>query len=157
MKGRKKKPLAIVRMEGNPGKRRLPSKDEEVVAVPGAPKCPDWLNGVAKLEWSRVVPLMNAQGTLAQADMAIIAGYCNCYAKAVEYSEVKDLSDINDPLLLIAMADKERKDQSLALKYWARCQSMASLLGLSPSDRAKLSIPGKKIDDEMGELLDKEG
>jgi phage terminase small subunit len=137
--GNRKKPLAIVRMEGNPGKRRLPSKDEEVTAVPGAPKCPDWLNAIAKEEWARIIPLSNAQGTLAQADMACIAGYCHCYSMVVKYH-----------------ASKVPSEQNLAVKYLQRMQSFASLLGLSPSDRAKLSIPGRKADDEMGELLDKQ-
>jgi phage terminase small subunit len=139
MKGRKKKPLAIVRLEGNPGKRKLPSKAEEVTAVPGAPMCPDWLNAAAKTEWARVVPLMNAQGTLAQIDMAIIAGYCHCYAMVVKYR-----------------ASKVPAEQNLAIKYLQRMQSFASLLGLSPSDRAKLSIPGRKVSDEMEELLAKD-
>lgn len=128
--------MAIVRSEGNPGKRHLPSKEEEVVAVPGAPPCPDWLDANAKSEWARIIPLMNAQGTLAQIDMAIIAGYCNCYSKAVKYH-----------------GSRVATEQSLALKYFQRMQSFASLLGISPSDRARLSIAGKKTKDEMEELL----
>jgi P27 family predicted phage terminase small subunit len=137
--GNRKRPLALVKLEGNPGHRKLPSKDEEVTAVPGAPKCPAWLDATARAEWARVVPLLNAQGTLAQIDMAGIAGYCYCYSVVVKYH-----------------ASKVPAEQNLVTKHLQRMQSFASLLGMSPSDRAKLSIPGRKADDEMGELLDKQ-
>ena len=134
----RKKPLAIVRLEGNPGKRRLPTKEEEVTAVPGAPRCPDGLRPAAKAEWARVIPLLNAQGTLAQIDMAQIAGYCQCWAIAFQYSKSSDKQDLN-----------------LAKNYFRQYQSFASLLGLSPSDRARLSIPGRKVESEADVLLDK--
>lgn len=132
----RKKPLAIVRMEGNPGKRKLPTEEEEVHAVPGAPKCPDWLNATARAEWARVIPLLNAQGTVAQIDMAIVAGYCWAYSMAAHHGKSKD-----------------KQDQRLALNFAKQYQSFASQLGISASDRARLSIPGRKSTDEMEELL----
>jgi phage terminase small subunit len=138
MKGRKKKPLAIVRLEGNPGKRKLSTVEEEVTAVPGAPACPSWLNAIARAEWARIIPLLNAQGTLAQIDMAVIAGYCQCYAIAAKYGKSSDKGDL-----------------SIAKNYFRQYQSFGSQLGISPSDRAKLSIPGRKSEDEMEKLLDR--
>jgi phage terminase small subunit len=123
-------------LEGNPGKRHLPSKEEEVVAVPGAPVCPSWLNAIARAEWARVIPLLNAQGTLAQIDMAIIAGYCQCYAIAAKFGKSPD-----------------KQDLSVAKNYFRQYQSFASQLGISPSDRAKLSIAGRKVEDEFGEFI----
>lgn len=132
----RKKPLALVRAQGNPGKRRLPKPHEEVTAVAGAPKCPDWLNAMAQQEWARVIPLMDAQGTLAQIDMAIIAGYCHCYSMAVKYRSSRVMAE-----------------QNLAVKYLTRMHGFASCLGLSPSDRARLSIPGKEPCDDFDKEL----
>jgi phage terminase small subunit len=137
MKGHnRKKPLAIVRLEGNPGKRKLPSAEEEVIAVPGAPQCPSGLDALAKSEWAWAVPLLNAQGTLAQIDKGVIKGYCWCYSVADKLGRSKDKQDLR-----------------LAMQAYKQMQSFASQLGMSPSDRARLSIPGKKQVDEMEELL----
>jgi phage terminase small subunit len=132
----RKKPLAIVRAEGNPGKRKLPKVDEEVTAVPGAPLCPGWLDKIAGEEWARIVPLLDAQGTLAQVDMAVIAGYCNAYSMAAKYKKSSDKSD-----------------QNLSVKYFQLMLKCASMLGISPSDRARLSVPGKEKDDEFDDLI----
>ena len=41
MAGRKPKPTAVKKLEGNPGKRKLNTK--ELVPAKGMPACPDWL------------------------------------------------------------------------------------------------------------------
>ena len=41
MAGRKPKPTAVKKLEGNPGKRKLNMK--EPVPAKGMPTCPDWL------------------------------------------------------------------------------------------------------------------
>ena len=48
MAGRKPKPTAIKKLEGNPGKRKL-NKNEPVPAK-GMPECPDWLLPEAKAD-----------------------------------------------------------------------------------------------------------
>ena len=55
-KGRKPKPTAMKKLEGNPGKRPLnlfePTPEEKM------PHCPDWLEEEAKAEWERLaVPM----------------------------------------------------------------------------------------------------
>ena len=49
--GRKPKPTAVKKLEGNSGKRKL-NKNEPVPAK-GMPTCPDWLMPEAKKEWER--------------------------------------------------------------------------------------------------------
>ena len=41
MAGRKPKPTAIKKLEGNPGKRKLNTK--EPIPAKGMPECPQWL------------------------------------------------------------------------------------------------------------------
>ena len=57
MAGRKPKPTAIKKLEGNPGKRKLNTK--EPIPVKGMPTCPEWLLPEAKKEWDRLADLMN--------------------------------------------------------------------------------------------------
>ena len=68
MAGRKPKPTAVKKLEGNPGKRKLNTK--EPVPEKGMPACPDWLMPEAKKEWERLAKLMNQMGVLTEVDMA---------------------------------------------------------------------------------------
>ena len=52
MAGRKPKPTALKKLEGNPGKRKLNTK--EPMPGKGMPDCPKWLFPEAKKEWERV-------------------------------------------------------------------------------------------------------
>ena len=52
MAGRKPKPTALKKLEGNPGKRKLNTK--EPMPGKGMPDCPKWLLPEAKKEWERL-------------------------------------------------------------------------------------------------------
>lgn len=49
MAGRKPKPTAVKKLEGNSGKRKLNIK--EPVPAKGMPACPDWLMPEVKKKW----------------------------------------------------------------------------------------------------------
>ena len=57
MAGRKPKPTALKKLEGNPGKRKLNTK--EPIPAKGMLNCPEWLLPEAKKEWERLADLMN--------------------------------------------------------------------------------------------------
>ena len=78
-RGRKPKPTAIKRLEGNPGKR--PLNIYEPKPLKKAPTCPDWLDEEAKREWRRLAKTMEAMGVLTEADRAAFATYCDAYSK----------------------------------------------------------------------------
>lgn len=44
-----------------------------------APQCPAWVTGEAAVEWRRVVPILEAAGTIHAVDMAILAAYCTTF------------------------------------------------------------------------------
>lgn len=85
MAGRKPKPTAVKKLEGNPGKRKLNKK--EPIPAKGMPECPDWLLPEAKKEWERLADLMNQMGVLTEVDMAAFAAYCQSYARWKEAQE----------------------------------------------------------------------
>lgn len=85
MAGRKPKPTAVKKLEGNPGKRKL-NKNEPVPAK-GMPECPEWLLPEAKKEWERLADLMNQMGVLTEVDMAVFAAYCQSQARWKEAQE----------------------------------------------------------------------
>lgn len=85
MAGRKPKPTAVKKLEGNPGKRKLNTK--EPIPAKGMPECPEWLLAEAKKEWERLADLMNQMGVLTEVDMAAFAAYCQSYARWKEAQE----------------------------------------------------------------------
>ena len=62
MAGGKPKPTAVKKLEGNPGKRKLNTK--EPVLAKGMPACPDWLIPEAKKDWERLAKSVNQMDVL---------------------------------------------------------------------------------------------
>lgn len=61
MAGRKPKPTAVKKLEGNPGKRKLNTK--EPVPAKGMPDCPEWLLPEAKKEWEKKLHAIDREMT----------------------------------------------------------------------------------------------
>ena len=85
MRGRKPKPTAIRRRDGNPGKRGY-NPDEPVVPV-GEIDCPPHLLPAARVEWDRLCGLLQEMGVVTQVDRAALAAYCQSYARWAEAEE----------------------------------------------------------------------
>ena len=66
MAGRKPKPTALKKLEGNPGKRKLNTK--EPMPGKGMPDCPKWLLPEAKKEWERLCVKLSEIGVLTEID-----------------------------------------------------------------------------------------
>jgi P27 family predicted phage terminase small subunit len=82
VRGRRPKPTAIRRINGNPGKRAWNRDEPE--PPDGIPRCPAHLAPVARTEWRRVARALHHMGVLTVIDRAALAAYCQCYAKWVE-------------------------------------------------------------------------
>ena len=79
MAGRKPKPTALKKLEGNPGKRKLNAK--EPMPGKGMPDCPKWLLPEAKEEWKRLCQKLSEMGVLTEIDLAAFAAYCQSFAR----------------------------------------------------------------------------
>lgn len=83
--GRRPKPTAIRRAEGNPGKRAW--NHEEPVPPDALPRCPPHLSPVARNEWRRLAGTLHGMGVLTVIDRAALAAYCQAWARWVEAEE----------------------------------------------------------------------
>lgn len=147
--GRKPKPAAIKRIEGNPGKREI----KEGYAGTGCmPECPDWLNDDAKAEWERLACIFIGKGIIDELDMAAFAGYCQSYSEFKINSEyikkygatVETPSGYIQQLPQVSIARQNKLDM---LKF-------AAELGLTPSARTRISlVEDKKEENPMAKLL----
>src|SRR6187397_371066 len=78
MRGRKPTPRALRVLRGNPGKRRLSTREPRPTLQPDlAP--PDWLDEDAKTEWHRLAPVLGRLGVLAETDADALAAYCEAW------------------------------------------------------------------------------
>lgn len=65
------------------GSRKVYERKGEPTDVIAAPPPPEWLAGDALTEWRRIVPLLLRRGTIAEADLATLAAYCQSWAEFV--------------------------------------------------------------------------
>lgn len=74
MKGRKPKPIAQRRREGNAGKRRLPAEIE--IPVSAGLEVPEGLPPEAERLWREIVPPLEQAGILHPVDRAALQAMC---------------------------------------------------------------------------------
>lgn len=72
--GRKPKPIAMKKLEGNLGKRKLNTK--EPISAQGMSSCPAWLLPDVETEWKRLCKELNQMGVLTEIDRSAFAAYC---------------------------------------------------------------------------------
>jgi len=74
--GRKRKPTAWKKLEGNPGKRPLPANEPQPTLLDGVPLCPAHLVGDARAEWNQVAPELVNCGILSRVELSLLELYC---------------------------------------------------------------------------------
>ncbi|MEH7103393.1 phage terminase small subunit P27 family [Bacillus velezensis] len=110
-------------------------------------KAPPWLNKIAKKEFKRVAALLSEVEIITEADISMLAAYCNAYSQYVSISEIIEKDGImvhteghdedGNPIQLIGEEHPLLKRQK---NYYDQMKSAANDFGLTPSARAKLAI-----------------
>lgn len=136
MRGRKPKPAAVKRAEGNPGKRRVGR--EAAAASKGLPSCPAHLSPAAKAEWRRVAGQLPA-GLVGQLDRAALAAYCQHYGRWV--AAEKQLASEGDLVVSPNGHLVQSPWLAIAAKSAERMLKVAAELGLTPVARTRLAVP----------------
>lgn len=137
-RGPSPKPTNLKILQGNPGKRQL-NKDEPRFPT-GAEllKPPAYLSKYAKKEWKRIAPLLLKNNLLTEADISMLAAYCQAYHKWIEneklirtygYTTVTDKGNI-----------VQRPEVSIANKSMDEMIKVGKEFGLTPSSRTNLHI-----------------
>lgn len=148
--GRKPKPTALKELEGNPGKRKLNTRESK--PEKGIPTCPDWLLPEAKREWTRLAENLGKLGVLTKIDRSVFAAYCQSYARWKEAQEHIDREGSTFE------TDKGYQQQTpwvgIANTNQKLMLQAASEFGLTPSSRSRIVVdPKDSGTDEMEDLL----
>lgn len=133
-RGRKPKPTAIKRLEGNPGKR--PLNDLEPMPKVKMLRCPNWLEPEARKEWRRLAPILIDAGILTAADAVTFAGYCQSYARWREAEE-----NITRTGMIVRKNDGSVTTNpyiKVSRMAFAEVKSLAAEFGLTPAARTAI-------------------
>lgn len=138
MRGRKPKPTALKRLDGNPGKRPINVREPKP-AGGGKPTCPSHLSPTAKSEWKRISGTLHEMGILTTVDRAALAAYCQAYARWVDAE--KKLAET--PALIKTPSGYVQQSPwlSVANKQMEIMGRFMAELGITPASRSRISGP----------------
>ena len=135
-RGRKLKPTALKKLQGNPGKRKLNDDEPKFTELMGA-EPPEWLNDLATTMWQTIMPELIANKILTVADLHNVESFCMAYAR---WREAEAAVNEHGILVMSAMGSLSKNPALTAINE-AKKQMVqfGSLLGLDPSSRARLT------------------
>lgn len=162
-RGRKPKPAAVRRRDGNPGKR--PIVDEARVGreiVPGSvPEPPEHLPAEAAAVWREVVPEVAEVGLARTIDLPVLEALCVHVAIA---RKALDMISSGGVLSVDALVDVTEKGVPVVSPWhriyrdsWRDALAIAEHYGLTPISRTRLGIAAmqaRSLADELREALD---
>jgi P27 family predicted phage terminase small subunit len=133
--GHNRKPTALKKLQGNPGKRKL--NKNEPAQVLGEPLMPLGLSAEAQEEWRGIVPLLLKMGLLTEADGKALAAYCSCYAQWMLAE--KEIAQYG---ITLRTESGYKVNPAVRVRSDALCQMKSFLIefGLTPASRSKLSF-----------------
>jgi len=88
MRGRKPKPTALRRLQGNPGKRPLNAAEPAPAAGARPPNCPRHLDRAARREWRRLARRLHRLGLFTEIDRAALAAHCQAWSRWIAAEEL---------------------------------------------------------------------
>ena len=151
MRGRKPLPSNVVRLRGNPGKRRLNDAEPRPAAAP--PTCPAYLGGEARKEWKRLSRELAALGLLTRLDRGLLAAYCQAHALWVE--AVRSLERYGTMVKSPNGHPMQSPYVAVANKQVEIMGRIAAEFGMTPSSRTRIRVGGRIPDDPFAAFLER--
>ncbi|AEE98037.1 phage terminase small subunit P27 family [Mahella australiensis] len=153
-RGRPPKPTNLKILEGNPGKRPLPS--DEPKPTPLTPDCPTWLNKDAKKLWKQLIPELEQLGLMTVIDGQAFAALCQSYGIWVECERFlkKNGRTYEYTNKGGAVNIVERPEVKIGNRALLNFRSLCSEFGLTPAARTRIEVKAFSEDsDPMEQLL----
>lgn len=136
-RGPRAKPTEIKELEGNPGKRKLNNKPVYDLSD-DCQKPPPYLGTYAKKEWKRILPLLEKNGLITDADYIMLAGYCqsvDTWIVAEKAKRANGMTDVTNKGNVI-----QRPEVGIANSALQNILKFGREFGLSPSSRADFDV-----------------
>lgn len=132
MPGRPPKPKKLLELQGTLKKERHGVKETWFELPPGVPRPPEWLQGEALKRWIEVCDDPLYSKVLASLDGAAMLAHCLAFEK---------------------VAGKYQRGEEVLAADLAALRNTCSMLGLSPSDRARISLPIQPVRNKWNDFL----
>ncbi len=140
--GRPPVPTKLKLLRGNPGRRPLPKSEPQ--PAEGLPTRPELLSPEAKREWKRLTSAL-PPGLLTKADRAALTFASLAWADFCE--AVKELREHGWYYTTETGYEGQRPAAAKMYKAREAYVTLSGRLGLSPSDRTRLSMPERPTED----------
>jgi P27 family predicted phage terminase small subunit len=137
------KPTAVLQLEGGYREDRHGGRMELPDSVPHKP---DWLTGIAAEVWYQTVAMLShCDGLLVDIDAGLLATYCEAWQTYLDAQAIVT----REGLIATSGNGVQYQHPAVGIRNKARYEIMriGSKFGMSPADRAKLSIGGVSEDE----------
>jgi len=143
------KPAEQKRKAGNPGKRKLPAADVELVAgFAAVPAAPEGLGAAGAAAWERI--WSRALSWLAPSDVELVRLICEALD---DRARLREAVDVLGPVLFSEKGHPMANPAVTELrKLEAQLTAWLSLAGFTPSDRSRLGLSEVKRASKLEEL-----
>lgn len=150
-RGRKVVPLSVNKSNLTKAERDARKKAEsKLQPKKDKIKIPSWLDKEAKKEWRRVCKELEELNLLTNVDTVALAIYCDAYSKLLQANK-----EIETQGMFVEYTNKfgatntiENPAIKTANKYIDVIRKMCGEFGLTPSARAKLTLPKQEEQEE---------
>jgi P27 family predicted phage terminase small subunit len=139
-RGAKAKPAALKRLEGNPGKRKLPTGH---VVPTGPTRSPEHLEGYALEVWQRVMRAM-PDGVYLSTDVETLLAYCDA---ADTLRKAMWAIKIEGHVLQTPYGPKRNPWTVIASQARQQIATLGTRLGLDPVARESIKAPEQQKPD----------
>lgn len=146
---RQRKPTALKRLAGNPGKRPLP--EHEARPDPASTRAPHGLPREALKYWRKLAPRLAQVGLLSELDTYAAADLVTCLARMKEAEAIIEEEGIVIPSDRGGLV--RHPAVMVANGYRAAFQRYCAKFGLTPSDRAGLEVFIEEEPDVLDQLF----
>jgi P27 family predicted phage terminase small subunit len=137
-RGRKRKPAAEHKANGNPGRRNIRAEPEFPKAVGAMP--PDYLNEVAKRKWHSLMPMLEKSGAITECDLTLFAAFCVHFSLWQE--ALKELGEQGAIHITPKGCQQVSPYDTMVRQHAALMHKLGSEFGLTPSTRSKVALVG---------------
>jgi P27 family predicted phage terminase small subunit len=144
MKGRKPKPSYLKLVTGNPGKRKLNSKEPKVARA--RPLAPTHMSDKARETWGYVGGLLDRMGVLSEVDAVALELLCEAYADFLAAKGVLEAFGSDYYTTKTALGDEmHRAHPAVAQKNDAdrRIRAWLGEFGMTPGARSRVKADGE--------------
>lgn len=149
MRGRKPKPTALKKLQGNAGRRPLNNSEPIPPVSPVVPEAPIWLDAIGRACWVRVVGTLHPIRLATDGDLEALFKYCDVFSQWWKARE--SLAKNGQTFELFDLAGnvrgvQQRPEVSIYRNLLLVLMKYEAEFGMTPGSRSRIRLPEKGDD-----------